>query len=277
MNTNKYQLSKEDKKMLNSIFFRSFFCQASRAGGQTRQHAIGFVYSIAPALDRYYPEKSEEKKQALVRHTQFFNITSILSTLVMGIVASMERENSQNEAFDEQSIVALKVALMGPLSGIGDSIFIGVVRVIAAGVAINLASTGSLLGPILFMLIYNVPATILRYYLTYIGFSSGSDFISRMYKNGTMAVLTKTASILGLIMVGAMTATTVTFTSAITISVAEGDPIQLQTYLDAIFKGLVPISLTLFCKFLMDKKVNVNLIMVGVLVLAIVLAVLGIV
>lgn len=273
----KNNLSKEDRKMLNKIFFRSFFSQASRAGGQTRQHAIGFLYSIMPALDRYYEKGEAEKKEALVRHVQFFNVTSIVSTLVMGIVASMERENSKSKEFDDNSIIALKVALMGPLSGIGDSVFIGVVRVIAAGVAISLSSTGSILGPILFLLIYNVPATILRYYLTFIGFSSGSEFISNMYKTGSMKILTKVASILGLIMVGAMTASTVKFTSAITIPVTEGDPVQLQTYLDAIFMGLVPLSLTLMCKILMDKKVNVNMVMIGVLGLAILLALLGVV
>ena len=245
---NTENLSREDRKMLNSIFWRSFFCQASRAGGQTRQHAIGFVYSIAPALDRYYKDDKEAKIRALIRHTQFFNITSIVSTLVMGIIASMERENSRNSDFDEQSIVALKVALMGPMSGIGDSIFIGVVRVIAAGIAVSLASTGSLLGPIIFLLIYNVPGTMIRYYLTYLGFTSGAGFISKIYESGMMKVLTKSASILGLIMVGAMTASTVTFKTAITIPMVDADPVQLQTYLDAVFKGLVPLGITLGCK-----------------------------
>ena len=270
-------VSPEDKKMLNSIFLRSFIGQASRAGGQARQHAIGFLYSVMPALDRYYEDDKDEKVNALVRHTQFFNVTSILSTLVMGIVASMEKENSENEEFDDNAIVAIKVALMGPLSGIGDSIFIGVVRVIAAGVGISLAMNGSILGPIMFLLIYNVPATILRYYLTFVGFNSGSEFISTLYKSGSMKVLTKAASILGLLMVGAMTATTVGFSSIISIPVQGGDPVMLQTYLDAIFKGLVPLGLTLLCFYLLDKKVNVNIIMIGVVVLAIVLAMLGVV
>ncbi len=274
---NTENLSREDRKMLNSIFWRSFFCQASRAGGQTRQHAIGFVYSIAPALDRYYKDDKEAKIRALIRHTQFFNITSIVSTLVMGIIASMERENSRNSDFDEQSIVALKVALMGPMSGIGDSIFIGVVRVIAAGIAVSLASTGSLLGPIIFLLIYNVPGTMIRYYLTYLGFTSGAGFISKIYESGMMKVLTKSASILGLIMVGAMTASTVTFKTAITIPMVDADPVQLQTYLDAVFKGLVPLGITLGCKYALDKKINVNWLMIGVLVLAMVLALLRIV
>ena len=44
---------------------------------------------------------------------------------------------------------------MGPLSGIGDSFFWGILRVIA-GIGISLASTGSPLGAIVFLLLYNV-------------------------------------------------------------------------------------------------------------------------
>lgn len=271
------QVSTDDRRMLNKIFWRSFFGQASRAGGQTRQHAIGFLYSIMPALDRYYKNDKEGKIAALVRHTQFFNITSNLSTLVMGIVAAMEREKSKDKDFNANSIVAIKVALMGPLSGIGDSVFLGVLRVIAAGVGINMALQGSILGPILFFLIYNIPSTVIRYYLTYIGFTSGSDFITSMNKSGSMQVLTKAASILGLIMVGAMTSTTVTFKTILEFPIKDSDPVLLQTYLDTIFKGLVPISLTLLCKNLLDKKVNVNIVMLGVVLLAIVLAILSIV
>lgn len=271
------QLPIEDRKMLNRIFWRSFFGQASRVGGQARQHAIGFLYAILPALNRYYSNDSDKKKNALVRHVQFYNVTTMLSTLVLGIIASMEKENSEVEDFDENSIVAIKVALMGPLSGIGDSIFIGVVRVIAAGVGIGLSLNGSILGPIVFLLIYNVPSIILRYYLTFVGYISGSEFITNMYKTGSMKVLTKAASILGLIMVGAMTAATVTFSSAIQIPVQNADPVKLQTYLDAILLGLVPLSLTLGCKKLLDKNVNVNFIMIGVVVLAILLAVLRVV
>lgn len=271
------KISTDEKKMLNRIFLRSFIGQASRAGGQARQHAIGFVYSIMPALDEFYSEDKKGKKEALVRHTQFFNITSILSTLVMGIVASMEKEKSMKDDFDEDSIIAIKVALMGPLSGIGDSIFIGVLRVIAGGIGISFAAQGSILGPILFILIYNVPTIILRYYLTYMGYISGSDFITRMYDNGYMKIKTKAASILGLIMIGAMTATTVRFNTVLEIPVKDGDPVLIQTYLDQIFKGLVPLTLTLGCKKLLDKKININMIMILVIILALVLALLKVV
>lgn len=267
-------LSQDERKLLHKIFWRSFIGQASRVGGQARQHAIGFFYAILPALKRYYKNDEEKLRRSFVRHVQFYNVTTMLSTLVLGIVASMEKENSEKEDFDENSIVALKVALMGPLSGIGDSIFIGVVRVIAAGVGISLSLNGSILGPILFLLIYNIPSIVLRYYLIFVGYIKGSSFITQMYESGAMKVVTKSACILGLIMVGAMTATTVSFSTVIQLPTVKGaEPIMLQSILDSIFKGMVPLGLTLGCKWMLDKKVNINLIMLLIVGLAILLAV----
>ncbi|MGC3443915.1 PTS system mannose/fructose/sorbose family transporter subunit IID, partial [Enterococcus faecalis] len=77
---------------------------------------------------------------------------------IMGLVASMEKHNSEDENFDASSITAVKASLMGPLSGIGDSFFWGILRVIAAGIGISLASTGSPLGASFLILFKNVPA-----------------------------------------------------------------------------------------------------------------------
>ena len=275
----KNNITKEDRKMLHSIFFRSFTIFAGRSGGQVRQHAAGFIYTLLPAFDRYYKDKPEAKTEALVRHTMFYNITQNLGTFAMGLVAAMEKENSVDEDFDPHSIVAIKTALMGPMSGIGDAIFWGVVRVIAAGIGINLAMQGSILGPILFLLIYNIPSIICRYYLTFMGYSVGASFIADMNKSGKMQMLTKAASSLGLLMIGAMTATTVKFKTILSIApvTPDGDPIMIQTYLDTIFKGLVPLLLTLGCLYLMKKRVNTNVVMLGVMALAIILALMGVV
>ena len=64
-------LSREDKKMINSICWRSLNAHCSRVGGQARQMAIGFLWQIMPALNRYYKDQPEKKKEALYRHVQF--------------------------------------------------------------------------------------------------------------------------------------------------------------------------------------------------------------
>lgn len=270
-------LSREDKKMINSICVRSLNAHCSRVGGQARQMAIGFLWQIMPALNRYYKDQPEKKKEALYRHVQFCNVSNALFPFLVGIVASMEKENSESDSFDTSSIVAIKAALMGPLAGIGDSLLFSVVRVIAAGIGISFALQGSVLGPILFFLIYNGCTMALRFSLGYVGFISGSNFITTMFENGTLKALTKCAGILGLIMVGAMTASTVKFSTAINIPIPGGDPVALQSSLDTLFLGLVPLLLTFGCKKLLDKNVNVNWIMVGILVMSLLMAVLHIV
>ena len=270
-------LSREDKKMINSICWRSLNAHCSRVGGQARQMAIGFLWQIMPALNRYYKDQPEKKKEALYRHVQFCNVSNAIYPFLAGLVASMEKENSEVDDFDTSSIVAIKAALMGPLAGIGESLLFSVVRVIAAGIGISFALQGSILGPILFFLIYNGCTMALRFSLGYVGFISGSSFITNMYQNGTLKILTKCAGILGLIMVGAMTASTVKFTTAISIPIPGGEAVALQSSLDTLFLGLVPLLLTFGCKKLLDKNVNINWIMVGIFVLSLMMAVVHIV
>ena len=69
-------LSKEDKKMINDICFRSLHAHCSRVGGQARQMAIGFLWQIMPALNRYYKDQPEKKKEAMYRHVQFCNVSN---------------------------------------------------------------------------------------------------------------------------------------------------------------------------------------------------------
>ena len=274
INVSTKDLPTEDRKMLRSIFLRSFtvfmvYCGAAKAG------ADGFIYALMPAIKRFYKTK-EERRDAMIRHTSWYNITQNVGTLCMGLVAAMERENSEKEDFDTQSIDAIKASLMGPMSGIGDAIFWGVLRVIAAAVGIAVGSTGSILGPILFLLIYNIPSILCRWGMTVLGYKLGTSFITKIYSSGIMGLVTKVASILGLLMIGAMTAQFVTFQTILQIPVAGSDPVAIQTYLDSIFKGIVPLALTLGCLGLMRKNINVIWIIIGVMVLGMALGIFGI-
>lgn len=269
-------VSAEDRAMLNKIFLRSFTVFASLAGGAVKAGADGWLYSVQPALNRYYTGNEAARSDAMTRHTTWYNITQNVGTFAMGLVASMEKENATHPDFDTESIDAIKVSLMGPMSGIGDAIFWGVLRVIAAGIGINIAMSGSPLGAILFLLIYNVPSIICRWYMTYLGFSLGTNFISQLYDGGLMKLITKATSTVGLIMVGAMTAANVRFATILSIPVQNADPVQVQTYLDSIFLGGIPLGITLVCLWLLKKNVNVNIVLFALMVLAFILGVVGI-
>ena len=124
------------KKELNSVFWRSFTINASF--NYERQMNQGYVYSMIPVLKKLYPER-EVLADALKRHSEFFNVTPMVAPFVMGMSTAMEEQGARDEDFDKSSISAVKSALMGPLSGIGDSVFWGTLRPLAAGIACSLA------------------------------------------------------------------------------------------------------------------------------------------
>lgn len=166
---------------------------------------------------------------------------------------------------------------MGPLAGIGDSIFWGVLRVIAAGIAVGLGMSGNILAPVVFLLLFNVPSILIRYYGTFLGYRLGSEYIQKMYESGLMSILTKCASIVGLVMVGGMTAGMVTFQSKFELMMEGSSILNLQSMLDQIFVGIVPLGLTLLCYYLLKKKnISVTMLIIGVILLGILLSCLGI-
>lgn len=265
----------EERKFLRKIFWRSATLYA--AVSPAKQGASGFCYSMMPCINHFY-KNEEDKKQALVRSMSYFNTTIPFATFIMGLVASMEKENSQTKDFDTNSINAVKSSLMGLLAGIGDSIFWGVLRVIAAGIAISMAQNGNVFAPLVFLIFFNLPALLIRYYGTFLGYKLGSEYIQKVYASGLMGILTKAASIVGLIMVGAMTAQMVSFTAKMEMGMNGKSILNLQEMLDQIFVGIVPLGITLLCYYLLKKKnVSINVLIIGIIVLSIVLSILKIV
>lgn len=268
-------LDKDEKKMLRQIFWRSqtMFASVSPA----KMGGAGFCYSMMPVIDRLYKNDIKGKKEALTRHMAYFNVTIPFTSFIMGLAASMEKKNKESNKFDTDSINAIKLSLMGPLSGIGDSIFWGVWRVICAGIAIGLAKNGNVFAPILFLIMFNIPTWLIRYYGGFLGYSLGTTYIEKLYSKGLINILTKAASIVGLTMVGAMTSQLVLFKTSVAISMNGKKIMDLQKVFDQIFVGLVPICFTLLCFYLLKKnKVGVNTLIMGCIVLGIVLKALGI-
>lgn len=264
----------EERKFLKKAFWRSFTLYASVS--PAKQGASGFCYSMMPCINHFYKD-DEQKKQALTRSISYFNTTIPCSTFIMGLTASMEKENSQKQDFDTNSINAVKSSLMGPLAGIGDSIFWGVLRVIAAGIAVSMGQSGNILAPFVFLLLFNLPSILIKYYATFLGYKLGSEYIQKVYESGLMNILTKAASVVGLVMVGGMTAQMVSFTSTAELSMNGEVILNLQTMLDQIFVGIVPLGITLLCYYLLKKKnISINVLIIGIIIFSIILSLLGI-
>lgn len=267
-------LSKEDKKMLNSIFLRSFLHNAGYTGA-VKFCASGYIISQMPAINRYTKGNKQAKIEAMQRHNTWYNASNCMNPLVMSITSAMEKEYSEDPNFDIEAVSAIKASLMGPISGIGDSLAWGVFLCIAQAIGIGLSANGSVLGPIAFFVLYNIPVQLIRYVMTYLGWNVGTSFLSTLYESGLMKVVTKSCGILGLIMVGAMTAANVSFSTSLALNI-EGTEFPIQTYIDQIFPGLLPLLATLLCMHLLKKNISATKLLLGIYVLSILFAVLHI-
>jgi PTS system mannose-specific IID component len=184
----------------------------------------------------------------------------------MGITAAMEEQNCQQEDFDTESINTVKTGLMGPLAGVFDSLFWGTLKVIAAGVGISLAINGNILGPVLFLIIFNLPHILLRYNLTFIGYETGNKFLRDLAKSNVMDKLTTGASILGLMVIGAMPAVLMPVKTPLMIGTHDSQ-VALQGIFDQLVPGLIPLSLTFLAFWLVKKNVKTTWLLLGILVL----------
>lgn len=207
--------SRVEKKDLDKTMWRS--CGCSFSWGYEKQGNIAYAYAMIPVLKKLY-ETPQERADALKRHLEYYNVTNQCMTLNLGISVAMEEEAKANNDFDLSAINKTKVALMGPISGIGDAFFWGTFKIIATAVGTTFALQGNVLGPILFFLLYNIPAFAVRIGLMKAGYAFGTKFLSNMQSNGMMSLILKGATVLGLFVVGGMCASLVNLNIILSIS-----------------------------------------------------------
>ncbi|WP_269410343.1 PTS system mannose/fructose/sorbose family transporter subunit IID [Lentibacillus daqui] len=253
------------KKDLNRLFWRSF--QMEFSWNYERQASLAYTYAMIPILKKLYKKKGD-LSAALKRHLEFFNTTPHIVTMILGISAAMEKQNATDSKFDSSSINTVKASLMGPLAGIGDSFFWGTLRLIATGIGTSLALKGNILGPILFLLVFNVPHIALRYILTKIGYKMGTGFLKKLQENGTMGNLTFGAAILGLMVIGGMSADMISLDVPLKIGSGESAT-AVQDILDGIMPGLLPLAAFGVIYWLLGKEVKATTILIGIAVVSI--------
>ena len=253
-------LSKRDLRIL---FFRSMVLEAN-FNFETWQNT-GFTFAIIPVLKKLYKTKTS-MSEALKRHLQFFNTSTYGCTFIIGISAAMEEQYSREEGFDPESINSVKLGLMGPLAGVFDSLFWGTLKVIAAGVGTSLALKGHISGAILFLLLFNVPHLLLRYRLTFIGYEAGTRFLQQLAQNNVMDRLTLGASIVGLMVVGAMPVTLMSIHTPLSL----GTAIPLQGILDSIVPGILPLGITFGAYYFLQRGVKTTWLLLGLLLLGLI-------
>ena len=147
---------------------RSFLVQAS--WNFDRLQNLGFLYQLLPGLRRLYGDRVPA--DVLERYAAYFNTHPYLAPWVTGTVLRLEVDR-QNGLAPEIDGPGFRQMVMAPYAAMGDALFWGALRPLAAVLALLLAIQGYLLAPLLLLLVYNLPHLLCRCGGLLIGFRQG--------------------------------------------------------------------------------------------------------
>ena len=311
--TEEVTITKLTKKDRINVWWRSQFLQAS--WNYERMQNVGWAYAMIPALKKLYHTK-EDRSEALKRHLEFFNTHPYVAAPIIGVTLSLEEEKASGVEIDNAAIQGFKIGMMGPLAGVGDPIFWGTLRPVIGAFAASLALQGSILGPLVFFLAWNVIRMAFLWYTQELGYRQGSN-ITQDLSGGVMQKITQGASILGMFIMGVLVPRWTTMNFPMVLSKVDVDKKSLVNFsgmieaandgklnvnqirevinqinggsnvnpqkimtlgdmFDQLIPGLMPLLLTLGCMWLLKKKVSPITIIFGLFVVGIVGYALGI-
>lgn len=222
-----------------------------------RMQAAGYAYAMVPVIKELYDTEEDQCRQ-LERHMQFYNTHPGASALIMGADVALE------EAYQPEMGDSLKVALMGPMAGVGDTIQGVLVVPTFSILSASLAAEGNPLSVVL-MTLPVLALFILRWPIFNYGYKQGVNVISDVNSLSILDTLQVAASVLGITVVGGFVPSILaglkikeTFL-ATNLYDAEGNVISstggnIQAGLDAILPYLIPIVVTYFAYWLIKAK-----------------------
>lgn len=266
-------LSKKD--VVKSFWRWTFFSHANY--NYERLCGTGFCHAMAPIIEKLYKDDPAEYKAAVKRHMEFYNTEPHFGGVINGMVIAMEEERANGAPISDEAINGIKTGLMGPFAGIGDTLWQGTLTPILLSIGISLASTGSLSGPLLYSVLMMGIMLSIAYYVWMTGYRLGKEGLQKILESNLIKKVITGASALGAIVMGALTASFVSVSTPLTINI-QGASMSVQAdILDKLFRGLLPLAMTLGVLYLLkNKKVKATKVMLLLILVGAIGAVIGI-
>lgn len=211
-----------------------------------KMQGLGYCYSMIPVLKKLYTSK-EDMKTALKTHNQFFNCHQEFTEIILGADIAMEEKNGVESM---EAVSAIKTGLMGPLAGIGDTMFGVIANTIIFSIGSYMALQGNPMG-IWINLIWAAFRIFLRGWFLQTGYREGTKLITSM--GATFKRITEAASVLGLTVVGALVPSVVSANVPYVFQSGEVT-MEIQDLINQIMPGLIPVLLVALVYWLLGRK-----------------------
>ncbi|MCI9061823.1 MULTISPECIES: PTS system mannose/fructose/sorbose family transporter subunit IID [Romboutsia] len=262
-------LTKNDyiKTSLRAYFLQNGFNYGNYQG-------LGYANILYPALKKIYKDDEDGFQEALSSNVEFFNSNMHFLPFITSMHLVML--DNGNKLEDARSI---KLALMGPLAGIGDSLAQFCLAPLLATIGSSLAQDGLVAGPLLFFLGMNIILLAIKLATGLYGYKLGTSIIDTLSEK--MAQISSIASMIGVTVISGLAVSFVKLNVGIQYVAAMPDGgekiVSVQEMLDKIAPALLPGLFTILVFYLIKKKKWTTYKLIGLtLVLGILGSVLGI-
>lgn len=222
-----------------------------------RMQALAFGYSMNGVMRKIYKDKPEELKDAMKRHTSMFNTNCDWGSIIHGITISLEEQRAlgHEDEITPEMIQSLKIGLMGPLAGIGDSVDQGIVATIPLAIFVPMAQQGSVLAAFIPELIYIAWSYFWSWTLFNKGYTLGKNSVLEILHSGAIKKVIDIASIVGLFMIGCLSASYVKVSTILEFaSGADGATTTVQSILDGILPNMLPFVVVMSMYLYITKR-----------------------
>jgi D-glucosaminate-specific PTS system IID component len=269
------QVKKLNKKDITKSMW-IYYAGAELSNSYERLQSLVFCASMTPILKKLY-NTDEELSAALKRHLVFFNTEGIFGAIIQGIAISMEEQKANGENVTDEAITGIKTGLMGPLAGMGDAIVWAAIMPIIISIFLPFASNGSALGGIMPLILYPAITIAIAYWLIHNGYTLGKKSVVSLLHGGKMKSIIFTANVIGLTMMGALSASYVNISTPLKFGFSSGTQIVVQDILNTVAPGLLPLAAVFIIYFYLRKKgPYYNRILLTVVAVSVITSLLGI-
>lgn len=240
-----------------------------------RLMSLGFCHAMVPIMKKLYGDDKEELSKGLTRHMSFFNTENQFGALIPGMVASIEEERANGAPYSDEMIDSLKVGLMGPLAGIGDTVTQGLVKTILLAICVDMGLKGNIVAPLIFFVLYTAYILGMGRFMFNTGYRLGRNAFSSVKDSNLIRKLTDCMSVLGMTVAGCMISNYVGIETGLAFNFGETQ-VVLQDVLNEIMPGLLSVAGVFILYGLTKKNVSVIKIIVGIAIVGILGAVIGV-
>lgn len=245
MESRKPVLTSKDyvKASLRSYYLQNGFNYNSYQG-------TGYLFVILPALKKIYKNEPEKLKEVAKGNIEFYNTNPHMLPFVTSMHLAMYDHGEDIE--DSRSI---KMALMGPLAGIGDSIAQFGLAPLFSTIFAGLAMDGLAFAPMAFWITMIISMLTIKLVMGHLGYKLGTSVIATLSEK--IGQISHAANIVGVTVISALAVSFVKakvgIQYATTLASGEEQVVSIQAILDKILPNMLPAIITIVVFSLIKK------------------------